>query len=243
MAEDKIIERMKKLLALSANNSNEHEAMAAAKALHMLLAKHNISIEDVQGEDEKEVGKNAIITKCRPWKRRVAKSIAHLYFCNFYYAQSSHRKGYSNYYFVGNDVNRSFAKHIYNMVIKTIERASRKQSRERYGKEVCEFVNSFWSGAAITIEQRCSEMLEDAKSGEMVDEDGKNLPALISVYEKAEIEIEGYYKKIGLELVTSPNRLQTHNNAGYHGGVKEGKKVPLNHTVHSNNAPKMIGSN
>ena len=241
MADDKILDRMKKLLALSENNSNEHEAMAAAKMLHTLLVKHNISIETVQGEGETEIGKDGFETKERPWKRRVAASIAKLYFCDFYHARSAVRKGYSHYYFVGNDINRSFAEHIYKMVIKTIERASRIESRRHYGRENCEFVNSFWSGAAITIGQRCQEMIDNAKSGQMKDEEGNTLPALISVYENAEIEIEGFYKSIGLELTTRTNRLQTYNSAGYNGGVNKGKQVQLQHSVHSNNAPKMIG--
>ena len=46
---EKIIERIKKLLALSGNNSNEYEREVAMQAAQELLEKHNLEMTDIEG--------------------------------------------------------------------------------------------------------------------------------------------------------------------------------------------------
>ena len=48
MKEQKIIETIKKCLALASNNPSEEEARAAALKAQQLLAKYNIALADVE---------------------------------------------------------------------------------------------------------------------------------------------------------------------------------------------------
>lgn len=47
---DRLIEKIRKLLALSRNNSNENEASAAAAKVHELLASHNIEMAQLESD-------------------------------------------------------------------------------------------------------------------------------------------------------------------------------------------------
>lgn len=50
--EDKVIERMKKLLLMSKDESSPQEAKVASDRLKTLLQKHNITLEDLEGKNE-----------------------------------------------------------------------------------------------------------------------------------------------------------------------------------------------
>lgn len=228
---------MKKLLTMAESKANEHEAMVAAKQLHAMLAKHNISIESLN-EDEEGIGKEGIMQKCRPWKRIVAMYVAKLYFCEFYTFR--YGNGKSDYMFVGTEVNRSFAIHIFKMIIITIEKQSRAESRKLYGKENSSFVNSFWTGAKDRIVERCNELMDQAKSGNLEDEEGDKLPALLSTYESMKIKVEGWMSD-NLELKEYKARTRSTNQLGKQKGREAGNRVQLSRALQSNSSPKLLG--
>tara|TARA_R110000744_G_scaffold111086_3_gene209301 strand:+ start:54 stop:767 length:714 start_codon:yes stop_codon:yes gene_type:complete len=236
MSEPKIIDRMKKLLALS-ESTNEHEAMSATRKLHAMLAKHNVSINSLN-EKEETVGKDCEIVSCKPWKRRIAMNIAELYFCSFYFASGT-KKNY--YYFVGTESNRTFALHIFKMVVKVVEQESRRECTKEFGKRNSSFINSFRVGAMARICQRCKDMVGDGKEGKLTDEDGSLLPALLSVYESHQINISAWLSE-NTQLKKVSNRTKANNQLGYSKGQETGDRVQLNRTIQSNASPKMLGS-
>ena len=236
MSQERIIGKMKKLLAMAEGKANEHEAMVAAKQLHAMLAKHNISMEDLSGEDN-PIERDRVDVSNRPWKRSVAGKIAELYFCEFYYATINSSK--ASYIFVGTEANRSFAIYIFKMIVKVVERESRIESKKQYGREVSGFVNSFWTGAANRIIIRCNELIDSAKAGTLQDEEGNTLPALLSIYEQTTINLEEWLSE-NTDLVTTKTRTRVTDSAGYTKGQETGDKVQLSRTLQGNQSPKLL---
>jgi hypothetical protein len=238
MSDSRIIQKMKKLMAMAEGNANENEAMTAARQLQILLAKHNISMSelDTPDEEKEQIESSSESHKCRPWKRVVALSIARLYFCEMYFTRMGNGK--SSYFFVGTETNRNFAMQIFSMVVKSIEKDSRKQSKEIYGKEDSSFVNSFWSGAMHRISERCAEMIEEAKRGEIVDDNGANLPALVSVYEENNKRVSDFLSKTTFKSASSNTRAT--NSVGISRGKAAGDRVQLNRGI-GGSATKHIG--
>ena len=85
MNDDKIIDKLRKVLALT-NNPNEHEAQAAAETLQRLLTQYNLGMADLEKrgkalapgvkEQEHDLGKAAF-----KWKLNLARDIAEHYYC------------------------------------------------------------------------------------------------------------------------------------------------------------------
>lgn len=241
MSDSRLIEKMKKLLALSQSTSNEHEAMSAARKLHSMLAKYNVSISELD-ESPEEIGNEGEMTYNRPWKRVLAMYVAELYFCKFYIVVNLNQKSKATYMFVGTESNRMFALHIFNMIVKTVEKESRRESKLMYGKEVSSFVNSFWTGAMDRIVERCKELIEMSKSGDLEDEEGNKLPALLSTYEQAQLECQDWMDN-NLNLKSVKNRTRADDVNGLRKGREAGNKVQLSRSLHKSSGPKLLGGN
>lgn len=233
---DKLIRKMQKLLAMT-ESCNEHEAMTATRQLHFMLAKHNISIEDLSDTSDVQFGEDKVEFSNYPWKRRVGLNIAKLYFCDFYFSQT--RKNYADFVFIGTQENRMFAIHIFKMIIKTIEREARNESRKFYGKVDSKFVVSFWAGACLRICERCRELIQSAKDGTLEDDEGNTLPALLSIYDQMQINLDKW-KSDNLNLVSAKNNLRTKDLNGLAKGKEAGSKVQLTRAIQSKQSPKLL---
>lgn len=85
--DNKIIDKIRKLLALS-ESSNEHEAKLAMLKAQELLAKHKMTLKDVEGTEKIEVKKHytdVTFTKAK-WKGRLASIIADNFGCYVFYS-------------------------------------------------------------------------------------------------------------------------------------------------------------
>ena len=92
MADKKIIDRIKKLLALAKDNADAAEATAAALMAQKLIAKHDVSKDELhEGEPEEiaEVVSGEI--KGKPWGKRLASVIADNFRCQHFYNWSGSR--------------------------------------------------------------------------------------------------------------------------------------------------------
>lgn len=119
MENEKIIDKIRKLLAL-ATSSNENEAQNAMLMAQKLMAQHNIEMSQVEDAPvdhdvlEEEADKKAHCTK---WKRRLASVIANNFKCDIYY--HGNRK-YSTI-FVGKRESIDIAKMVYNSAVMFID--------------------------------------------------------------------------------------------------------------------------
>jgi len=235
MSNEKILARAKALLAMSQDASSEHEAMIAARRLHSLLAKHNISVLDLD-DNQEEVGECEFHVNDWPWKRTIGYWVAKLYFCELTYQRT--KRNYANYFVTGTEVNRLFAESIMKNVFFTIDLASKVESRKLYGKVVSSFVTSFRNGASNTIALRCNELIDQAKEGTLVDDEGNTLPILSSVYDKYEAENSAYMEK--LDIKTSKSSIRSLDSKGYTAGAEAGENVQLSRSVQDKSSPKLL---
>lgn len=110
MAKEKIIDRIRKLLATAdeASGATEHERDVAMQKAQSLLLKHALELGDI-GEVEKEQGKigEGYITSERPyWHGLLLHRIAPFFFCRVYLAKGGPRSQYQTWAVVGRESNR-----------------------------------------------------------------------------------------------------------------------------------------
>lgn len=83
---DRIIDKVKKCLALSAS-SNQHEAEIALRQAQKLMAEHGISEQDVQAAEADERAAKATVTaKPASWEALLANCIAQAFGCQVIFA-------------------------------------------------------------------------------------------------------------------------------------------------------------
>ena len=92
MANKGIIERIKKLLALSKGNTNAAEATAAALKAQKLIAEYDVSKFDLYGEEADEITEvESTNVRGNPWSKRLAHTIADNFRCRIYITQRGGR--------------------------------------------------------------------------------------------------------------------------------------------------------
>lgn len=146
MADEKIIERIKKLLALAKNNINAAEATAAALKAQKLIADYDVSKADLYGEKKDEITEveNELNIKSNPWAKRLAHAIADNFRCRLYI----NWEGYKNFWtgrstktaehivFMGYETDALAAKVTYDKLYEVglkLANAECRRVRERYG--------------------------------------------------------------------------------------------------------------
>lgn len=86
---EEVIRKVQKLLALAdqSRNPSEAEAIAASMQAQKLLAKYNLEIADITGEEKKEEIEQVIadVGTGNKWKYTLANAIADSYCCKCYY--------------------------------------------------------------------------------------------------------------------------------------------------------------
>jgi hypothetical protein len=150
-----ISEKIRKTLAL-ANDSGatEQERETALRMAHAMLAKHNLTLAEVEHAGEERRGVNTVTMYGPPWARIVAMGIAKLCFCE-YVTQPG--RGSTVHYFIGLESNSTTAAELSRFVIESIRRESL-----RYGRGS----RSFASGAGHRVHRRCEEIITAAKRQE-----------------------------------------------------------------------------
>ena len=90
--QEKIIEKIKKVLELSRNNPSEEEAKAAALKAQALMAQYHIDMTDIDDiQDVENIEENVIrVGGGNKWKYRLAMIIAKNFRCKCFYYGSSH---------------------------------------------------------------------------------------------------------------------------------------------------------
>lgn len=233
---DKIIDRLKKLLAMSQDASSENEALIAAKRLHSLLSKHNMSLSDLESGADK-IDEDRFETVNFPYRRRIAHAVAQLYYCEMYYILG-YRKNYTQIVLIGKQQHRDIAKVIIDQVLKIIDREATKSSLEQYGERVSNYISSFRNGAAQRVVERCHKLVCEAKAGNLIDEDtGENLPALASLYDREKSLVDEFMADITLSSRRSTSRAISA--FGMSQGARIGDKVPL-HQGLAKTSPKLL---
>jgi hypothetical protein len=157
-----IVEKIRKLLALadSSRNSHEHEREVAMQAAMDLLAKHNLSLSqvnnstlDIQPEEVR------IKLKLEPWIRRILSASCCLYYTEYYMLSLRNWQGRIEYspVFVGTAENIAVTIDMAAWLINSIRQESNRIYKDSYERR------SFRLGAADRIFSRAVEIVELAE--------------------------------------------------------------------------------
>jgi hypothetical protein len=150
MDNEKIRERIRKLLALS-KSPNENEAMAAMEKANDLLREIGLTQGDVLYSKEETKGTKR---DC-PWRMTVLSAVGWLNGCICGFSRQT-----GSYFFVGPDINVMMSKEMYEYLIRSIERITSQTIRKSASQQ---FKRSFKYGAAININARIHELGEKAR--------------------------------------------------------------------------------
>lgn len=133
MAEEKIVNRIKKMMALANDPAaSDGERENALRMSYALLAKYNLDMADVQGQptgpQEARRGQAAEFYG-RPWAVSVAAAVGDLFFCKYYYRSSG--KNTAIHTFVGKESNALSAVEVAESLVRSIyQEATRKMRRD-----------------------------------------------------------------------------------------------------------------
>lgn len=118
--DEKVIDKIRKLLALSGNNPNEHEREQAMQRALEMLAKHNLTMSDVGpiGRDKPQLHLTDIHSD--RWRMILCSAVAELYYCRVLL-----RNG--RILFLGTPQNAAAAQEISSWLISIISAEVRKQ--------------------------------------------------------------------------------------------------------------------
>lgn len=224
--EDKVLERIKKMIALGNDSAaTEGERETALRMAYNLLAKHNLSISDLPGDQSNEVRERQdIVISADKWARSLAHAVAKLFFCKYFYS-STGTSGKDKHCFVGRQSNVITARYMSEYLIKSVKR----EATARYKSPTSPHGRSFCVGTVDSVRKRVEQMLQ---------QDTESTPGtalvLVGVHKREAAANDKWLEQAGLALTTSKSRADNSLRAGaFHDGRDYGKTVSLNQQVTS----------
>lgn len=226
MPDQTIIEKIKKLLALT-TSSNENESTIAAEKASLLLAQHNLSLADLGNNQDTEITETVIdnTTRFVTWKMILLSGVADSNFCQ---ALRSSYNG--NVFLLGSSTNLIVCQHLYDYLSKAIER--RAKYRKGSGRA---YLNAFRVGCATRLSERLlAQKNEMETSGIPGTGNAPDIPGIVvrSMFEKNQLAIQGYLENRGV-TVKSRSNSQISSEKGYNAGIKVGDQISLNKPISS----------
>ena len=162
--DNKIIDKIKKLLALS-KSSNENEAILAYQRAQELLTKHNISLDDIQVDIN--IKEEVVWTgdKLEEWKFTLYSIIAHCNYCQLILRIFNNKNHI--YTLIGKIHNIVIVKEMYRYLLNTIERVSKEkagQLNEKYEKTGLMLTDQAYESIKIGVVKGLSTRLLQQKA-------------------------------------------------------------------------------
>lgn len=229
---NRIVDRVKKLLALS-TSANPHEAALAAAKAQELLFRHNLSLATV--EAELLDGKGSAYVSDRfdsggwmDWRRRLLASVARNNFCRGVSYQGTRDVG-----IVGEPHNVIVVKHLYAFLVREIMRLADLEAVEQpalTADDARAWKRSFYQGAVRTIASRLAEQRQ---------RDVASDPRAMGLVVRKDQELDEAYRQHfpgapapqpDEPTPDQPRRKQRRPRStdGYRAGVRAGQNIPLN---------------
>lgn len=132
MVDDKLIERVKKLLAL-ATSSNEHEAAAAMAKAQALMAEHNISIGKLAASElgDAVVDSKSSVGAPKDYEMHLCFAIASAFGCrllsrkgdSYVYKLTGGKEGWTTFTFIGTKAGVQVAEHVAVVMLRKLRQA------------------------------------------------------------------------------------------------------------------------
>jgi hypothetical protein len=234
MSTDKILDRVKKMLALgNCEGATEAERETALRMAYNLLAKHNLSISDLPSDEQQEDREQQEVSLCADkWARSMAQAVAKLFFCSYYYSKTGKSRR-DIHYFVGKQSNAGTARYMAEYVISSVKREASK----RYGAANNPEGRSFCVGATNSIRARVNDMVKQATESTP----GTAL-VLINLHKSEAIENDKWLATVAqVKLKTSKPRADNSlRHDAFYDGRDYGKTVSLNPQVTAGKGAKQL---
>jgi hypothetical protein len=169
--DEKTIERIRKLLALAGNNSNEAEAAAALAKAQALLEEHNLdmSVVDSSGKTKRSDAKRN--GGLYSWQRKLWQSVAEMNFCYYISIKGLQKGSTYEHRIIGSHANVVATELMAQYLQETIERLAQRWAKDNAYKSV--FVReaiAYREGMASRISERLQDrrdaMLAEARKAE-----------------------------------------------------------------------------
>jgi len=221
METNRIIDKIRKLLAL-ATSPNEEEAAAAAMKAQELLARHNILREQVETvvtatEPLIEV---VVSTPRDAWRQALGQATGRLYF-SVHYVDMLGEVTIDDHTFVGEVHNASVAALMFGYLSDTVERLAQVAAETNPDPK---YAAAFRNGCAARLFVRLNERFIASTKGKL-DATGTTLPALTNLYQRALTKIMPMLANKG--LVSDSVALRGEHKQGWDDGRAAADRVGL----------------
>ncbi|MGH9553051.1 MAG: DUF2786 domain-containing protein [Terriglobales bacterium] len=214
-----IVEKIKKLLALADGNQNEHEREVAMQFAMDLLAKHNLTISQIEGDFLNQTTTEIEgHFRLEPWIRAVLKAACTLYYTEVYISERlDHRwRKVSVPMFVGTAENIAVTMDVAAWLLDSVRKESNRVYKDQFERR------SFRLGAADRIFERALKMIEAEKRGD-ASTTGTSLMLVRTQLERANQE-----QLAKLNLRPGRSRSSYLDNDAYADGEAYGTQIGLN---------------
>ena len=214
MDQDKVIERIRKLLALS-TSSNEFEAAEAAAKAQELLLKYNLSMATVDVPETDAVDRVNWLCPDQTWQQVLVNGIATTNLCQVVRYDSK-----SKLAIFGSMSNVEVVEYLYSYLAAAIDRLCQDKCK---GQGVA-YKNAWRQGAIHTVCQKLREGIEQFKAA------SPQSMALILVKDKAVID----RCNIDFPYLTKVGKATVSNTAGYYQGRADGQGIAIRQGLRTN---------
>jgi hypothetical protein len=222
-----LIEKIKKLLALS-TSPNENEAAAAAQKANELLSAHNLKMADLADDASsceeveefvlEEAGKKV------PWKSYLILALAQANYCETFISQT--RASFKRV-LVGKPVNILACQQMYDYLVETVNRLCNEQTANTSRA----YKNAFRLGCAERLYHRIIEAFEQQQEQGIPatsETNGMSAIVLNSLLERLERENKYFLTCNYPNLRQVSTRSRCSSSSGYSAGAQAGDSVSLN---------------
>lgn len=231
---DRIVEKIRKCLALS-ESSNENEAKLAAEKAAEMMTKYRIdmaALHDDPSAYEVKVVEHPLFKGKGLWHTRVALHVAYATDCGCF------KRNGKTITLVGTAESLELADYLYNYLVAMLRHLSRVYCKEFYGvsNPGATVRYAFLEGAAESVGERLREKHDATKRAAAV----THCTALM-VLDKEALAVKDYMTSLGLRPGT---KRQQHGGAAYAHGYEAGRQVQLRDAIKqgsSGSKPKLLG--
>lgn len=159
MVDERIIERIKKVLELSLNNPSQEEAQAAALKAQELMAQYHVTMKELDGVLEEPITEFDIeVGAGKKWKYSLAVVVARNYACKLF------TRGSENIVFYGYESDVLIAGNVFNMLFYVGNEGARKEVKKYrdVGYSVNGLFNTyvagFVAGVSHELDKQCTAL-------------------------------------------------------------------------------------
>lgn len=239
--EDKILNRVKKMLAIAeCSGATEAERDTALKMAYKVLAAHNLSMVDLDAHVNQEQDPRAMHDNegySMIWAKHIYNDIAGLFFCKYFGGRKVNAYK-CVHHFVGRQSNATTAMHMAQFIVDSLV----KECRKVYGHALVPEARAFALGASSKLRERIAIIKKQQQEESESTATGTAL-VLVNLYESEKDANALTIAELGIKLSKGAKGKSSVNSDAYGAGKEYGAKISLAPQVGGNkSSTKKIGT-